>query len=59
MEQKLKEREELAVCIRLDRLDEIGIHARLFMMADCANAVPHRVQTQQTLEFLAALGSIR
>ena len=32
----------LAVCTYLDRLDKVGLHARLFMIADCANGVLRR-----------------
>ena len=39
---KLKEHEELAVCTYLNRLDKVGLHARLFMIADCANGVLRR-----------------
>ena len=39
---KLKEHEELAVCTYLNRLDKIGLHARLFMIADCAKGVLRR-----------------
>ena len=34
--------EELAVCTYLDRLDKVGLHARLFVIADCANGVLRR-----------------
>jgi len=44
---KLKEHEELAVCAYLDRLDEIGLHARLFMIADRANAVLRRAHVDE------------
>ena len=42
MEQKVKRTEELAVRTYLDSLDKIGLYARLFMIADCENAVLHR-----------------
>ena len=43
---KLKEHEELVVCTYLDRLDKTGLHARLFMIADCANTVLRRAHVE-------------
>ncbi|KAF8251779.1 hypothetical protein K440DRAFT_511202, partial [Wilcoxina mikolae CBS 423.85] len=39
---KLSEYQELAVCTHLNRLDKIALPARLFMIADCANAILRR-----------------
>ena len=44
---KLKEHEELAICAYLDRLDKIGLYTRLFMIADCANAVLRRAHVDE------------
>ena len=49
MEQKVKEHEVLAFCTYLDRLDKIGLHARLFMIVDCANAVLRRPPVDEGL----------
>ena len=44
---KLKEHEELAVCSYLDRLDKVGLHARLFMISDCANGILRRAHVDE------------
>ena len=43
--QKLREDRELAVCQYLDRLDKIGLSARLPMVTNCANAILRRNHT--------------
>jgi hypothetical protein len=44
---KLKEHEELAVCTNLDRLDKVGLHARLFMISGGANGVLRRAHVDE------------
>ena len=61
---KLNEHEELAVCTYLDRLDKIGLHARLSMIANCTNGVLDAATRTgcsgfNKLEFFAALGIVR
>ena len=39
---RLSNHQELALCQYLERLDNIGLHARRFMITDCANAILRR-----------------